>query len=69
MSHLDSGCSRHITGEKNMFHTLTLKQGGIVGVVGNHKGEIIGMSTIGNSSIFMNNVSLVGGVEGNNISI
>ena len=32
---LDSGCSRHMTGEKSMFLTLTMKEGGTVGFGGN----------------------------------
>jgi hypothetical protein len=28
--YLDSGCSRHMTGEKSMFLTLTMKEGGNV---------------------------------------
>ncbi|MCH81517.1 zinc knuckle family protein, partial [Trifolium medium] len=37
--YLDSGCSRHMTGEKYMF--LTLKEGETVGFGGNQKGKII----------------------------
>jgi len=33
--YLDSGCSRHMTGEKSMFLTLTMKEGGTVGFGGN----------------------------------
>jgi len=33
--YLDSGCSRHMTGEMSMFLTLTMKEGGTVGFGGN----------------------------------
>jgi len=35
-------CSRHMTGEKSMFLTLTMKEGGTVGFGGNQTGKIIG---------------------------
>src|ERR1044072_162603 len=45
--YLDSGCSRHMTGERHMFQELELKLGGVVGFGGNQKGKIIGSGTIG----------------------
>jgi len=45
-----------MTGEKSMFQTLTMKEGGDVGFGGNQKGNIIGMRTVGNSFISINNV-------------
>src|ERR1044072_1667467 len=45
--YLDSGCSRHMTGERHMFQELELKPGGVVGFGGNQKGKIIGSGTIG----------------------
>ncbi|PNX89553.1 zinc knuckle family protein, partial [Trifolium pratense] len=47
--YLDSGCSRHMTGEKQLFSKLTLKEGGSVGFGGNQKGKIIG--TVNTASI------------------
>jgi len=67
--YLDSGCSRHMTGEKSMFITLTMKEGGNVKFGGNQAGKIIGIGTIGNSSISINNVWLVGDLEHNLLSI
>jgi hypothetical protein len=61
--YLDSGCSRHMTVEKSMFLTLTMKEGGTVGFSGNQNGIIIGTRTIGNSSISINNVWLVDGLR------
>ncbi|XP_050888860.1 uncharacterized protein LOC127094028 [Lathyrus oleraceus] len=54
--YLDSGCSHHMTGEKLMFQTLTLKEEGSVGFGGGQKGKIIGTGTIGNSLISTNNI-------------
>ena len=31
--YLDSGCSRHMTGERSLFLTLTMKEGGTVDLV------------------------------------
>jgi hypothetical protein len=45
-----------MTGEKSMFLTLTMKEGGSVKFGGNQYGNIIGTGTIGNSSISINNV-------------
>jgi hypothetical protein len=44
---LDSGCSRHMTGDKNKFTSLTLKDGGNVKFGDNSKGKIIGIGNIG----------------------
>ena len=67
--YLDSGCSRHMTGERSLFLTLTMKEGGTVGFGGNQTGKIIGTGTIGNSSISINNVWLVDGLRHNLLSI
>ncbi|CAJ2637412.1 unnamed protein product [Trifolium pratense] len=67
--YLDSGCSRHMTGEKRLFSKLTLKEGGSVGFGGNQKGKIIGTSTVGNSSLSINDVWLVDGLKHNLLSI
>jgi len=32
---MDSGCSQHMTGEKFMFLTLAMKEGGTMGFTGN----------------------------------
>lgn len=46
-----------------MFQTLTLKEGGTVGFGENHKGKIICTGTIGNSSISINNVLFINGLN------
>jgi hypothetical protein len=48
-----------MTGEKQLFSKVTLKEGGSVGFGGNQKGKIIGTGTIGNSSLSINDVWLV----------
>jgi hypothetical protein len=56
-------------GEKSMFLTLTMKEGGNVGFGGNHTDKIIAMGTIGNSSISINNVLFVDGLRHNLVRI
>jgi len=56
-------------GEKCMFPTLEMKEGRTVGFGGNQTGKIIGIGTIGNSSIFINNVWFVDGLRHNLLSI
>jgi len=67
--YLDSGCTRHMTGDRSLFQTLTMKEGGTVGFGGNQTGKIIGSGTIGNSSISINNVWLVDVLNHNLLSI
>jgi len=52
-----------------MFLILTVKEGGKVKFGGNQSGNVIGTGTIGNSSISINNVWLVDGLEDNLLSI
>src|ERR1044072_3434847 len=67
---LDSGCSRHMTGERHMFQRLELNAGGVVGFGGNQKGKIIGSGTIGyGKSSSIKNVLLVEGLMHNLLSI
>src|ERR1044072_8836587 len=68
--YLDSGCSRHMTGERHMFQSLELKPGGVVCFGGNQKGKIIGCGTIGNGkNPSIQNVLLVEGLMHNLLSI
>ena len=46
--YLDSGCSSHMTGDKEQFHKLDAKDGGYVTFGDNAKGKIIGIGEIGN---------------------
>src|ERR1044072_3237820 len=68
--YLDSGCSRHMMGERHMFQGLELKPGGVVGFGGNQKGKIIGSGTICNGKCpSIKNVLLVEGLMHNLLSI
>ena len=68
--YLDSGCSRHMTGEKSMFQSLELRSGGDVKFGGNQKGKITGSGTIGNGNLpSISNVLLVEGLTHNLLSI
>src|ERR1044072_4507076 len=68
--YLDSGCSRHMTGERHLFQELEFKAGGVVGFGGNQKGKIIGSGTIGyGKSSSIKNVLLVEGLMHNLLSI
>nr|KYP31481.1 hypothetical protein KK1_048179 [Cajanus cajan] len=69
--YLDSGCSRHMTGDPSKFSSLKLKKEGFVTYGDNNKGKILGHGNIGNSSssTLIENVLLVEGVKHNFLSI
>src|SRR4030065_1975158 len=67
--YLDSGCSRHMIGDRSMFQTLSMQEGGSVGFGGNQKRKIVGTGMIGNSSLSINNVWMVEGLTHNLLSI
>ena len=68
--YLDSGCSRHMTGDKTHFMELTPKSGGFVTYGDNNKGKILGVGKIGNvSNLVIENVLYVEGLEHNLLSI
>jgi len=67
---LDSGCSRHMTGDIRQFSTLTQRKGGYVTFGDNSKGNIIGIGKIGDqNSLSLSNVLLVEGLHYNLLSI
>jgi len=47
MWYLDSGCSRHITGDKRKINNLKRKDQGFVTYEDNNKGKIIGIGDVG----------------------
>jgi len=47
--YVDSGCSRHITGEKSNFLSLTAAEGGSVALDNGKSGTIVGIGKIGES--------------------
>ncbi|GMI76746.1 hypothetical protein HRI_001343900 [Hibiscus trionum] len=68
--YLDSGCSRHMTGDKSRFVEIKPKSGGVVTFGDNSKGLIEGISSIGNhSSIYIKDVLYVNGLKHNLLSI
>ncbi|KAL5569300.1 hypothetical protein UlMin_025875 [Ulmus minor] len=68
---LDSGCSRHMTGDINQFSNLEKKIGGKVTFGDNGKGNIIGKGTVGNSSFpsLIEDVLLVENLNYNLLSV
>ncbi|KAH9698132.1 hypothetical protein KPL71_023896 [Citrus sinensis] len=69
--YLDSGCSRHMTGNYSWFSSFTkIKNGGDVSFGDNSKGKIIGIGNVGNvSSTLIENVCLVENLKHNLLSI
>ncbi|KAL6332996.1 hypothetical protein AAG906_020014 [Vitis piasezkii] len=67
---LDSGCSRHITGDESKFAFLTKRKRGYITFGDNSKGRIIGQGNIGNgTSSLIESVLLVDGLKHNLLSI
>ena len=68
--YLDSGCSKHMTGDISKFCLLTESDGGQVTFGGNSKGKIIDSEKIGkNLSSCIDDVILVEGLAYNLLSI
>ncbi|KAH9802698.1 hypothetical protein KPL71_001497 [Citrus sinensis] len=69
--YLDSGCSRHMTGNYSWFSSFTkIENGGDVSFGDNSKGKIIGIGNVGNvSSTLIENVCLVENLKHNLLSI
>ena len=67
---MDSGCSRHMTGDESKFAFLTKRKGGYVTFGDNAKWRIIGQCNIGNdTSSLIESVLLVDGLKHNLLSI
>ena len=64
--YLDSGCSRHMTGDRSKFSHLQEKDGGMVSFGGKDKGKIIGTGKVRD---FIDDVLLVEGLNHNLLSI
>ena len=68
--YLDSGCSRDMTGDENLFQELNKNKSGNVSFGDNSKGVIRGIGTIGNNShTQIKNVLLVENLKYNLLSI
>lgn len=59
---MDSGCSRHMTGDKAQFSSLKSKDGGFVTFGDNGKGKVVGIGKIG--KILSNSIDYVLCVQG-----
>ena len=65
---MDSGCSRHMTGNYSSFSSFTkIENGGDVSFENNSKGKIIGIGNV--SSTLIENVCLVENLKHNLLSI
>ena len=70
MWYLNNGCSHHMTGDKVMFSSISLKDGGYVTFGDNAKGKIVGEGKVGKSpNPTIENVLLVNGLKHNFFSI
>ncbi|KAL5849177.1 hypothetical protein ACOSQ4_007190 [Xanthoceras sorbifolium] len=68
--YLDSGCSRHMSGDKNVFENLVMKDGGWVTFGNGSKKKVIGKGSIKISGLpSLNDALLVDGLQANLISI
>ena len=67
---LDSGCSRHMSGDKDIFSNFTPQDGGLVTFGDNSKGKILGVGKVGKEPFpCIENVLLVNGLKHNLLSI
>ena len=68
--YIDSGCSKHMTGDSSMLMDITPKNSGHVTYGDNNKGKILGIGKIGtHSSTSTENVLLVDGLKHNLLSV
>jgi len=68
--YFDSGCSRHMTGEKSNFLSLTASEGGSVAFENGKSGTVVGIGKIGESlSHLIDNVYFVDGLKHNLLSV
>jgi len=68
--YVDIGCSRHVTGEKFNFLSLTAARGGSVALGNDKSGTIVGIGKIGESlSHSIDGVYLVDGLRHNLLSV
>ncbi|KAI0508078.1 hypothetical protein KFK09_014212 [Dendrobium nobile] len=70
MWYLDSGCSRHMIGDVNLFVVLESRTGGKVTLGDNTTKKVVGAGIIDNSkNLMIENVLLVDGLKHNLLSI
>jgi len=70
MWYLDSGCSKHMTGEASQLINLKWKPAGFVTYRDNNRGRILGVSDIGSGNkVIIKDVFLVEGLKHSLLSI
>ena len=70
MWYLDGGCSRHMTGDRAIFSSISSKDGGYVTFGDNAKGKIVGEGKVGKSpNPTIDDVLLVNSLKHNLLSI
>jgi len=70
MWYLDSGCSKHMSGDKSKFVNINFKQEGHVTYENNNKGNILGRDTSGDKNNFLvHDVLYVEGLKHSLLSI
>ena len=58
MWYIDSGCSRHMSGDRNLFVEIKMKNHGHVTFGDNNNGKIIGIGKVGKELLpTINNIS------------
>ncbi|KAI3771213.1 hypothetical protein L6452_02372 [Arctium lappa] len=67
--YLDSGCSRHMTGNKELLSSFKAKSGGAVTFGDNKQGQIKGYGEISRGNVSISKVAYVDGLKHNLISI
>ena len=68
--YLDSGCSKHMTGDRTKFRTFTPKESGFVTIGDNSKRKILGVGSVGmTTNLLIENVLLVDSLNFNLLSI
>ncbi|XP_016651057.1 PREDICTED: uncharacterized protein LOC107881559 [Prunus mume] len=68
--YFDSGCSKHISGDKNVFSSLSLFDGGTVTFGGGHRSQVVGKGTVCIPSLpELKNVRFVEGLTSNLINV
>jgi len=68
--YLDSGCSKHMNGDKYKFVNITFKQEGHVTYGDNKKGRILGIGSIGDkSNLLIHDVLYAESLKHNMLSI
>src|SRR3954470_4838280 len=67
---IDSGCSKHMTGDESLFVSLEMKSQGSVTFANSESSRVIGIGSIGiSNSSTINNVILVEGIKVNLLSV